>query len=350
MLYLVIKSPKILIGEHFMMKVSVVVPMYNSAKFLDVTITSILQQTFKDFELILVDDCSTDKTLDIAKSFRDDRIKILQTEKNLGYPGATRNIGLKAATCEYIFFMDHDDIILPYAFERLVKVADTTNADVITTTSWYICPDLSSVENMGDTKLSTIRLKFPAPVSENVKVRLWNEMVLEGMHVAPWCYFYRRKFLISNNIRFPAEVAEDVFFTVDVLFLTSNVVKVDFPFYIWRKFDSSASHDVSRAYKNIQSMLKLCDYLVKKFEPFNDSLFTSEFIFHQIDGAMDSCLAPFFKIDDDTAMWALNEITRAIEPRFGENTLFVRSILHGYFQGRNAINENHRLKEQFELS
>lgn len=334
-----IEFAEILIGDEFMPKVSVIVPLYNSERFLDVTVTSILRQTLKDFELILVDDCSTDKTLEIAKSFRDDRIKILQTEKNLGYPGATRNVGIDAATGEYIFFMDHDDIILPQAFESLVKVADANHADAVTTTSWYICPDFVDISQAGNTKLSKVQLKFPAPISENVKVRLWNEMVLDGVHVAPWCYLYRRKFLVDNKIKFPAEVAEDVFFTVDVLYLTSNIVKVDFPYYIWRKFDSSASHDVSRAYKNIQSMLNLCDYLVKKLEPLNDPLFTSEFIFYQIDGAMDSCLAPFFKIDDDTAMWALNEITRAIEPRFGENTLFVRSILHGYFQGRNAINK-----------
>ena len=334
-----------------MPKVSVIVPMYNAEKFLDISITSILQQTFTNFELILVDDCSTDKTLDIAKSFRDERIKILQTEKNLGYPGATRNVGLDAAIGEYVFFMDHDDIILPTAFEVLVKVADENQADAVTTTSWYVCPDFKDAEKLEDMKLCRATLKNSAAhISKKVKTRLWEEMVIGGVHVAPWCYLYRRKFLVDNNIKFPSEVAEDVFFTVDILFLTGNIIKVDFPYYIWRKFESSASHDISRAYKNIQSMLNLCDYLEKKFAPLNDPLFTSEFIFYQIDGAMDSCLAPFFKIDDDMAMWALDEITRAIEPRFGKNTLFVRSILHGYFQGRNAINENRRLKEQFNLA
>jgi len=58
-------------------KISVIVPMYNAEKYLSLCINSILAQTFKDFELILIDDCSTDKTLEVAKSFSDSRIKIL---------------------------------------------------------------------------------------------------------------------------------------------------------------------------------------------------------------------------------------------------------------------------------
>lgn len=86
-----------------MEKISVIVPMHNAEKFLDLCVSSILQQTFEDMEIILVDDCSTDKTLEIAKSFGDPRIKILRTEKKLGYPGAVRNVGLDAAVGEYVF-------------------------------------------------------------------------------------------------------------------------------------------------------------------------------------------------------------------------------------------------------
>ena len=84
-------------------KISVVVPMYNAENFINVCIISILEQTFKDFELILIDDCSTDKTFEIAKSFNDSRIKLLQNEKNLGMPGSVRNVGIDAAQGEYIF-------------------------------------------------------------------------------------------------------------------------------------------------------------------------------------------------------------------------------------------------------
>ena len=327
-------------------KISVIVPMYNAERFLRFCVTSILTQTFKNFELILIDDCSTDKTLDIAKSFNDTRIKILQTEKNLGYPGAVRNIGIDVAVGEYIYFMDHDDVILPNAFEILSDVADKSRADVVTTMSWYISSDFSDEDDM---ILHKIDLRPPKPVSQNLKTRLWTEIVEQGVHFAPWLYLYRRNFLVDNKIKFPAEVAEDVFFTIDVIFATNKIFKITFPYYVWRQSKNSASNDVSRVYKNMQSILNLSDYLEEKLAPLNDELFTSEFIFYQIDGVIDNYLAPFFKIDEETAMSALEEVTKAIKPRFGKNTLFVRSILHGYFQGRNAVNENKKLQEELGL-
>ena len=322
-------------------KVSVVVPMYNAEKFINFCVTSILQQTFENFEVILVDDCSTDKTLDVVKKFDDARIKILRTKKNSGYPGAVRNVGLNAATGKYIFFMDHDDVILPNAFEVLVDVAEKNNADAVNTTTWYASSNFTDEDDM---EIQQIKLNPPAPVSENVKVRLWDEIVLMGVHVAPWVYFYRRKFLVDNKIKFPAEVAEDIFFTIEVLLATNKIVKIEFPYYVWRQSESSATHDVSRAYKNMLSILNLSDWLEKKLAPLKDPFFASEFIFCQIDGMIDSYLAQFFRNDEKLAMKALDEVTKAIKPRFGKNTLFVRSILHGYFQGRNAINENKILR------
>ena len=76
---------------------------------MEVTLTSILTQSFTDFELILIDDCSADKKFDVAKSFDDPVIKILQAEKNLGCPGAVHNVGLNAARDKYVYFMDHGD-------------------------------------------------------------------------------------------------------------------------------------------------------------------------------------------------------------------------------------------------
>ena len=324
-------------------KVSVIVPMYNAERFINFCVASILEQTFKNFELILVDDCSTDKTLDVVKNFSDKRIKILRMKKNLGYPGAVRNVGLDAATGKYIFFMDHDDVILPNAFEVLMDVAEKNNVDAVTTTTWYRSSDFTCAEDM---EVQQINLKSPAPVSENVKTRLWDEIVMDGIHIAPWVWFYRREFLVDKKIKFPAEVAEDVFFTVDVLLATNKIAKVEFPFYIWRQSESSATHDVKRAYKNMLSILNLSDWLEKKLAPLKDNVFKSEFIFYQVDGAIDNYLAPFFRTDEKLAMQAIDEITKAIKPRFGKNTLFVRSILHGYFQGRNAINENKFLREK----
>ena len=282
---------KIFEGEN-VPKISVIVPIYNAENFLKVTVTSILTQSFTDFELILIDDCSTDNTLAVAKSFDDPRIKILQTEKNLGYPGAVRNVGLDAARGDYVFFMDHDDVILPETFKILSKVADKNFCDVVTTASWFVCEDFTDKNS----PVAKMELKAAnSPVSSDIKTRLWNELVLGGMHVAPWCSLYRRKFLVDNNIKFPAEVAEDVFFTVDVLFATNNIGKVNVPFYVWHKSKSSASQDVKRIRKNLKSILALNDWLEKKLAPLNDADFAEKFIYRQVGGAIVSYFESFFK-------------------------------------------------------
>lgn len=99
--------------------VSVVMPTYNGERFLRPAIESILNQTFQDFELIVVDDSSTDSTPHILSEVQDDRLVILKNERNLGIAGAT-NIGLAAAHGEYIALQDHDDISLPHRLQTEV--------------------------------------------------------------------------------------------------------------------------------------------------------------------------------------------------------------------------------------
>ena len=92
-------------------KISVIMAVYNSEKFLNESINSILNQTFKDFEFIIINDCSTDNSLKIIKEFikKDNRIKLINNERNLGAAG-TRNEGLKIAKGKYIAILDSDDI------------------------------------------------------------------------------------------------------------------------------------------------------------------------------------------------------------------------------------------------
>ena len=160
----------------------------------------------------MIDDCSTDETLAVAKSFSDSRIKILQTEKNLGTPGATRNIGLDTAQGEYVYFCDNDDAILENALETLYNAAKNNNADASTSTQSYYAVD-SEFTTLKNIKVKIKKSPLPlAPVSENIKTRIIQELLKSGVHIAPWYYLYRRKFLLENDIKFLDEVAEDVFF------------------------------------------------------------------------------------------------------------------------------------------
>ena len=104
-------------------RVSVVIGTYNGERFLRPAIQSILNQTFRDFELIAIDDCSTDGTLQILREFKDDRMRIVCNERNLGIAG-TFNNGIAAARGEYVALQDHDDISLPTRLECQVAYLD----------------------------------------------------------------------------------------------------------------------------------------------------------------------------------------------------------------------------------
>jgi hypothetical protein len=99
--------------------VSVVVTAYNGERFLRPAIESLLNQTFRDFELIVVDDCSTDSTPQILSEFTDERMRVIRNERNLGI-AETTNRGLAAARGEYIALQDHDDLSWPTRFEYQV--------------------------------------------------------------------------------------------------------------------------------------------------------------------------------------------------------------------------------------
>ncbi len=101
--------------------VSVIVPTYNRADLISETIESILNQTYKNIELIIVDDGSTDNTEKVIRKFKDNRIKYIKTGYS-GVPARPRNIGIKKAKGEYIAFLDSDDMWLPEKLEKQIKV------------------------------------------------------------------------------------------------------------------------------------------------------------------------------------------------------------------------------------
>lgn len=109
-----------------MPRVSVITPAYNAADYLEETVKSVQNQTFTDWEMIIVDDCSEDDTYNLAKKLSEDdsKIRVLKNKANSGV-AATRNTALDAATGEYIAFLDSDDLWLPQKLEKQVVFMDT---------------------------------------------------------------------------------------------------------------------------------------------------------------------------------------------------------------------------------
>ena len=114
-------------------KISVIIPTHNRGELLKKAISSVLNQTFEDFELIIVDEASVDNTERIVKNFieRDDRIKYLRYEVNSGKPSIARNRGIAVAKGEYLAFLDSDDEWLPKKLEMQTRLAEKLGLDLI---------------------------------------------------------------------------------------------------------------------------------------------------------------------------------------------------------------------------
>lgn len=107
-----------------MPNVSVVMPVYNGEKYLRESMDSILDQSYTDFEFIIIDDCSTDESFDIIRSYKDTRIRLIRNEENLRLP-ASLNKGIRLAKGKYIARMDADDISLPNRFFKQVNYMES---------------------------------------------------------------------------------------------------------------------------------------------------------------------------------------------------------------------------------
>lgn len=115
--------------------VSVFIPVYNAEKYIAESLESILNQTYDNLEILLVDDGSTDRSVEIIKSYNDPRIRLIQNEKNMGIP-YTRNVGLDHANGKYMAIMDSDDISLPDRIEKQVRFLEG-NPDIDVVGTFY---------------------------------------------------------------------------------------------------------------------------------------------------------------------------------------------------------------------
>ncbi len=112
--------------------ISVITPMYNAQKYILETIQSVLSQTYKNWEMIIVDNKSTDNSIEIVKSIKDERIKVILLKYNSGGPARPRNVGIENAKGKYIAFLDADDVWLSLKLEKQIKILeDNSDIDIV---------------------------------------------------------------------------------------------------------------------------------------------------------------------------------------------------------------------------
>ena len=176
------------------MNISVITPIYNVRRFIERGVREVLQQTYKDFELILVDDGSTDGSYEECQKWAsvDKRIKVLH-QQNTGAGGA-RNLGIDNANGEYIYFYDIDDKIQPDLLEYCVEKMEELDVD-------FIC---FGYENIETTYNSRVAVEFPeVHVTSNKDFKsLYVDQFVLKVNGFPWNKFYRKSFLDKNGLRY----------------------------------------------------------------------------------------------------------------------------------------------------
>lgn len=224
--------------------ISVVIPMYNAENFIDECLDSLLKQTFQDFEVIVVDDCSTDNSVAIVESYIpkfNGRLKLTKTEENSSGAYVPRNIGMMLARGEYIQFLDADDMILTTALENLYIASCFYDAEVVYTSSYYILTASNNIRLCKDgmhRKLIDIQKEFTFDDLHKNLDQLLLELD-EGNFCACWTKFVRRDFLLKNKIFFPNLFnAGDLIWTINVYCHVKRFLRMSIPIYFYRHYDN----------------------------------------------------------------------------------------------------------------
>ena len=214
-------------------KVSILVPVYNVEKYLRQCLDSVINQTLREIEIICINDGSTDSSYDILKEYADmdSRIKIIAKE-NTGY-GNSMNVGLDAATGDYIGIVESDDFIEKNMFESLYNLAEKDNLDVARS-EFFFYEHSTGVDTKSDFGY----------VPHNVVIEPSNESSVFYQQPSIWANIYNFDFLKRNAIRFletPGASYQDTSFSFKVYLRAKRFEMIDEPFYHYRINAGSSS-------------------------------------------------------------------------------------------------------------
>ena len=212
--------------ENTDVRISIIVPVYNAEKYIRRCIDSILNQTYKNWELFLIDDGSVDTSGKICDEYtlNDLRIKTIH-QKNAGV-SAARNIGLEKASGEYVCFIDSDDVIVVDYLATLINICNE-EVDLL----WFGFHEISSNNKILTRKALIGEFDLQ---NKNVKMEFVLNNFLDGLlYFAPWNKLYRRKIIVENHILFPTQVSmgEDLFFNMQYLLVAKKIKGIDTELY-----------------------------------------------------------------------------------------------------------------------
>lgn len=227
--------------------ISIIVPIYNAENYLDKCIESLLNQTKKEIEIILINDGSTDNSEKIIKSYKDKRIKYFKNE-NQGI-GKTRNFGIEKAKGKYLMFVDSDDYIDKNMAKLMFDKAFSNSLDMV------VCDYYKVINN------ENIEEKLPSFKPTTLKN---SPNLLYDINLSPWNKIYKTSLVKDNNIRFVEDLKyEDAPFVIETLDKANKIGKVNkcLNYYVIHGNSETTVRD-----KRVFDILKIVDKIRKYFK------------------------------------------------------------------------------------
>ena len=244
-------------------KVSVIIPVYNVEKYLDRCVQSVLNQTLKEIEVILVDDGSPDNCPQLCDEYvkMDNRVKVIHKE-NQGL-GFARNSGMEIATGEYIAFVDSDDWIKVDMYEKLYRIGMKNNSDIV------VGGHSDFVNNNPViTKIHPLARKIYKEKKEILEIRknlfghAPDDKTIEAFPMSSCMSLYKKSFINENNLRFYKGISEDTIFNLDAYKDANSITFTEYTDYCYRK---EGQNSITQTFSS-DKILKYKQFLEKLFE------------------------------------------------------------------------------------
>lgn len=273
-------------------KFSVVIPTYNSSKTINKTITSVLRQKYKNFEIIVVDDGSNDNTVSKVKQISDSRIRVFKIKRS-GGPAKPRNYGINKSISEWICFLDSDDLWDPNKLKILAQSIKQSNFDILCHNEYIL-------------KLGKKKIQKYGPFQKN----FYKTLLINGNRLSTSATMINKKFLSKNNLKFNeskkfvsvedydlwmlcAKKKANFLFIEDVLstyIVHSEGISQNHNKHL-NNFKSLLKHHVFEI-QNFENNKKLWEYFEKKIELLNlfENFKKNKFIFKTVLSILNLCI------------------------------------------------------------
>lgn len=324
-----------------MPEISVIIPVYNTSAYLQECVDSVLSQTFQDFEIIIVDDCSTDGSMALCRKLygNNSKVTIIHHEQN-GTVGTARNTGLKASKGKYIAFLDSDDLYMPYALEELYKAAEAYQAEVVHSPDCFL-PNGNVEHIRTEDEFRKLRLdKLPLGTeiqllgSEKAgRVQAWAD---KGISTVVWSNLFRRDFLAEHDIWFEEDIVpgQDGIFMFRCVFHAHTFVRIPDCVYIYRRPASA----VTRSKRDGKFLAKLVHCMVRKIESLERYMAGIPYLQEHPElqdkvrnfaiADTDSFFAQDCYLPDGTVAGDIEPVHQAFKNIFGQHAYFAEHFFH----------------------